>query len=211
MRTFRRAAGDPAAVQPLENSMSTDGSARYVDLNGKGYQEKPEYMTQLKGNILVPKTHPRIVLRGKFDTLVAKVLEVQITAKEEGYPQVVKDLDEIARFISTILMSEVSDFPMKFTTLNGMNADELRKISHHPMEKTGTDHMMPHYGMGKMFAVVNTLRAMSRETELQGVATFVGPDGTAEREDLLTALNRLSSAIYIIMCKVLGGVYKKGG
>ena len=38
---------------------------------GMELTEKPEGMTHLRGNLLVPKTHPRIAFRGKLDTLIA--------------------------------------------------------------------------------------------------------------------------------------------
>ena len=48
---------------------------RYIDaVTGEALAEKPEHMTQLCGNRLVSKTHPRIVFRGKLDSLIAKAL-----------------------------------------------------------------------------------------------------------------------------------------
>ena len=43
-------------------------------------EEKPEEMTHLRGNRLVPKTHPRIRFRGQLDSLMAQVLELQCRA-----------------------------------------------------------------------------------------------------------------------------------
>ena len=44
-------------------------------LPGGGYmEEKPEHMTHLNGEYLVPKTHPRIRFRGAVDTLEAEIL-----------------------------------------------------------------------------------------------------------------------------------------
>ena len=44
-------------------------------LLGGGYvEEKPEHMTHLNGEVLVPKTHPRIRFRGAMDTLEAELL-----------------------------------------------------------------------------------------------------------------------------------------
>ena len=50
---------------------------RYRLLNGGYLEEKPEQMTHLNGEVLVPKTHPRIEFRGKMDTLEAELLLCQ--------------------------------------------------------------------------------------------------------------------------------------
>ena len=42
---------------------------RYRLLSGGYVEEKPEHMTHLHGDVLVPKTHPRIVFRGKMAAL----------------------------------------------------------------------------------------------------------------------------------------------
>ena len=49
---------------------------RYVDYETGAYStyEKPEHMTQLFGNKLVCKDHPRILFRGKLDALQADVV-----------------------------------------------------------------------------------------------------------------------------------------
>ena len=51
---------------------------RYRLLNGGYLEEKPEHMTHLNGEILVPKTHPRIVFRGRLDTLEAELILCQL-------------------------------------------------------------------------------------------------------------------------------------
>ena len=45
----------------------------YKTLQGAELREKPEHMTQLFGNVLVAKDHPRIHFRGKLDSLNASV------------------------------------------------------------------------------------------------------------------------------------------
>ena len=46
----------------------------YRLLNGAVFREKPEHMTHLHSNVLVPKTHPRIAFRGEMDSLEAELL-----------------------------------------------------------------------------------------------------------------------------------------
>lgn len=51
------------------------GQRTYIDAQtGAGYGEKPEHMTHLRGNLLVPKTHPRIAFRGQLVSLQAEII-----------------------------------------------------------------------------------------------------------------------------------------
>ena len=51
---------------------------QYRLLNGATLEEKPEQMTHLHGNVLVPKTHPRIAFRGAMDSLEAELVLCQL-------------------------------------------------------------------------------------------------------------------------------------
>ena len=55
---------DPGKARPEE----------YRLLGGGVLREKPEHMTHLDGDTLVPKTHPRIAFRGEMDTLEAEIM-----------------------------------------------------------------------------------------------------------------------------------------
>ena len=48
-------------------------------LNGGFVTEKPEHMTHLNAQLLVCKNHPRILFRGKLDTLEAELILCQLT------------------------------------------------------------------------------------------------------------------------------------
>jgi ethanolamine utilization cobalamin adenosyltransferase len=45
----------------------------------------------------------------------------------------------------------------------------------------------------------NLLRCQVREVELVAASAFTGPDGQPTRTDLMTVLNRLSSAVYYLI------------
>ena len=61
---------------------------RYRLLGGGYVEEKPEHMTHLHSDLLVRKDHPRIVFRGKLDTLEAELILAQLDA-----PQLQEQLD----------------------------------------------------------------------------------------------------------------------
>lgn len=167
---------------------------RYVGLDGGWYDEKPEHMTQLEGNTLVPKTHPRIAFRGKLDTLQAQVILLSL---EE--PGLKASLAEILEFLRRMLRCEVLGESFPFGTLFGLPEEQLRKISQLPQKYLGTPHFMPGPGDGAAIARLNVLRTQVREAELLAAAAF-----PASREDILRGLNRLSSAVYILMLKQKG-------
>lgn len=183
------------------------GSNRFVDYEtGEGYAEKPEHMTHLRENLLVPKNHPRILFRGKLDSLEALIMQTQITALDEGYKNIAEELDEVMSFVQTLLACEVKDEPVPEIKVFGMNSQRLRYVSHHLTEEFGIQHSVPHYSMGKICVALNTLRTLAREAELSAVNAFT-VDGRMERGDIVEALNRLSSCIYIIFCRKVAGQY----
>jgi ethanolamine utilization cobalamin adenosyltransferase len=184
-----------------------DGENRYIDAQtGKGYSEKGEEMTHLHGNVLVPKTHPRIVFRGRLDSLVAKILETQFEASNEGCAKIVQELEEVLDFVRSIISAEVNEKPLEDFKLLGMDSQRLRYCSHHVFEEYGIEHLMPDYRMGRLCIALNSLRTAVRETELSAAA--FEQEGQFGRKDIIEALNRLSSCIYILYCRKLSGYYK---
>ena len=72
------------------------GQRTYIDAQtGAGYGEKPEHMTHLRGNLLVPKTHPRIAFRGQLDSLQAEIICLQAEACDRKQEKLVTDLGDI--------------------------------------------------------------------------------------------------------------------
>ncbi len=165
---------------------------------------KPEHMTALNAKKLVLKNHPRIVLRGKIDTFQAKTLEVQILAEELGHRNMVNMLGEVNDYARKILVAELMDRELEDSiTLIGLNEQELRYVSQHPSQYFGIGHIAPSYKMGKLAIELNLLRAMSREVEIAAINAFADGEVKIERKDILRALNRLSSALYIMYLEVL--------
>ena len=68
---------------------------------------KPENMTHLHGNVLVPKTHPQIAFRGMLDSLEAKIMSLQVVASENGLHRLTDALDEVLAYVRQILSAEV--------------------------------------------------------------------------------------------------------
>lgn len=169
----------------------------YKLLNGGYLAEKPEHMTHLYGDVLVMKTHPRILFRGAMDTLEAELILCQLVADEKT----AKDLGEILAFARMLLRCEVLGEPVPTGKLCGLTPEELRSHSHRPQDFYGQPHFMPNATDGQLIARLNRARCAAREAELRAVAAFLDAEGNPTRTDLLQAMNRLSSMIYILMIR----------
>ena len=167
---------------------------RYRLLSGGYVEEKPEHMTHLNGDVLVPKNHPRIVFRGKMDTLEAELILCQLADKSMEGP-----VGEILGLARQIIRCEVLEEPLKWDTLCGLTESEQRKRSHFPQEYYGQPHFMPSFTDGLTIARLNRARCAAREAELASVDAFSGREGNLTRQDIPKALNRMSSMLYLLM------------
>lgn len=191
-----------------EEQVTADHVEVYETIFGAKLNEKPEHMTHLRGNLLVFKDHPRIAFRGAIDSLEAEIVMTQIFAEKQHLPQMIKDLEEIIKFIRMLLRNEVCGEPISEFTLQGLDAKELREHSHHPSKYYGIRHFLPNYKQGEMVAYLNKLRTLTRETELIAYKAFKDEYGQVSREDIIKSFNRLSSLFSIMMFKYLAGKYK---
>ena len=180
------------------------GNPGYVDAQtGRHYSEKPEHMTHLRENLLVPKTHPRIRFRGKLDSLEALLLQDIAQARALDRPHCAEGLEECLAFTKAILAAEVKEEPLPRGALLGMDSAGLRHASHHPENFAGLPHPEPHAGMGALCLALNYLRTQVREAELSAAEAFCGDRAGCSRPDMIEALNRLSSAVYLLFLKEL--------
>ncbi|MEK6264992.1 MAG: cobalamin adenosyltransferase [Clostridium sp.] len=181
---------------------------KYKCHKGGYLEEKPEHMTQLYGNKLVPKDHRRIEFRGRLDSLQSKILETEILASKLQNEGVVRDLEEILNFVRNILRAEVLEEKLPEFSLLGMSENDLREMSHNPKKYFNMEHFMPSYKMGEIVVALNSIRSNTREVEVCGLKAFKDIDGEITRNDIMKYLNRLSSCLYIMMFKFLSGKYK---
>ena len=202
---------DPQPAVMTRTPLVKQGQRTYIDAaTGAGYKEKPEYMTHLRGNVLVSKTHPRIEFRGQLDSLQADIVCLQTQAFDDGKLGLIEDLGEILQAVQHILGAEVKDAPMERIQLLGLTDEELREQSHNVKKYIGIDHPIPDYRMGRMAAELNRLRTRIREVELSAARAFISEEGSIERQDIIQQLNRMSSGAYIIYCRWLAGFYEGG-
>ena len=174
---------------------------RYKLLNGGYLEEKPEHMTHLNAQVLVEKTHPRIRFRGKIDSLEAELLLCVGLAEGEQ----AEHLTEILDFVRLLIRCDVLEEKVAQETLCGLTMDQLRSRSHRPQDYYGQPHFMPSGQDIKLLLQVNRARCMAREAELAAVAAFSDREGNPTRLDILQAMNRVSSMLYLIMIGIKAG------
>ena len=170
----------------------------YQLLGGGIVTEKPEHMTHLNAQVLVPKTHPRIAFRGAVDLLEGQILLCQSIADDGFY----KKLQEALELARQLIRCDVLEEPVPVMRLGGMDEEQLRKRSHLPQNFYGQPHFMPEGRDDSLLLQINLARAMARKTELQAVRAFSDREGNPTRPDILQALNRLSRYLYILMIEL---------
>ena len=169
----------------------------YRLLGGGFVTEKPEHLTHLSGDILVRKTHPRIAFRGKMDLLETELMLCQLTV-----PEFRQELGEILALSRRLIRCDVLDEPVPEGKLCGMTEAELRQRSHFPQEHYGQPHFMPQYTDGQAMLQLNKARGMAREAERMAAEAFQDREGNPTREDILRAMNRMSSMLWILMIRL---------
>lgn len=167
----------------------------YCLQNGAVLTEKPENMTHLNGNVLVSKTHPRIAFRGAMDNLEAELLLCQLNC-----PGVAGQVGEILELARRLIRCEVMGEPVPEGKLCGLTEAQQRERSHRPQDFFGIPHFMPAVTDGPVVLALNRCRCGARNAELAAARAFEDGTGTSTRPDILRALNRMSSMIYVLMC-----------
>ena len=80
----------------------------------------------------MPKTHPRIALRGKLDTLQAQILLLEArNAKRKSF---CADLESLLSYVRQVLAAEVKEEPLGELLLFGLKQEERWKMSHQVKE-----------------------------------------------------------------------------
>lgn len=150
--------------------------------------------TYLDAETLVHKSHPRIELRGRMDTLIAAAVVVQTQFDPKNrLPETIKTgVADMKNWLWHMLCSELSCQPLPALTVCNMTPSVLQAVCLDPMQHLGQGHVVPDAGLGPNVALLNWFRAQVRELEVLLAKT-------SERDDLLEAANRLSTAAYVMM------------
>jgi ethanolamine utilization cobalamin adenosyltransferase len=202
-RTFQPGPdGELNRVHPLTTGNRRPGN--HCSVCGGDVAVKPSLLTHLDDQTLVVKTHPRIALRGRLDSLVADciVLQHQLPGVAR-YPVAAGYLSDLRSFLGNVLRAEVTGEPLGDIAMGEMDAATLHRLSHEPLKYLHHDHIVPAAEHGPDVAMLNQLRARVREVELLATHVYLDDELQLSRPDIVTGLNRLSSAIYVLMLLLL--------
>jgi len=145
----------------------------------------------------VRKDHPRIAFRGCLDELYAQTVCCQLVLHRDGYDALAQQLSRLLPVIRSLLSSEYSGDPFSLSAFDALDWEDLHEASHCPKAYYGIDHPIVQAKMGESVAALNLLRTKIRGCERMAVSTF-----DDKREDIVHALNRMSSAVYAFMCSI---------
>lgn len=151
-------------------------------------------LTHLDASTRVPKNHPSIVMRGKLDTLTAQIVLVQTQFDPKNKrPHYLKQcLCDLHAWAMQTLNGEVTGEAVLPKGMGGMDVETLHLISREPKKYLGVDHCAADADAGGNVALLNWLRSSVREAEVAAVSC-------SGNMDVICALNRLSSAVYVLM------------
>ena len=109
---------------------------------------------------------------------------------------------EVLTLTRRLIRCDVLDEPVGDITLYGLSESEQRKRSHFPQDYYGIPHFMPDFSDSSQLLQLNQARCAARAAELAAVDAFTDPDGIPQRPDILQAMNRISSMLYLLMLEL---------
>ena len=165
---------------------------------GQPVRAKPSHMTQLDATTFAPKTAPRLKLRGRVDSLHAFVMLTAAVARRERLVALAAHLDTLAAYCREIMSAEYNARPVAPLVMAGMDEAQLHAISHWPDRHLGIEHIVPGVADAEILHWLNVVRTQAREVEVVALEAFVPAD-------LAHALNRLSSAVYVLELMLKAG------
>ena len=122
-------------------------------------------------------------------------LEAELLLCQLELPELRQPLSEVLELARKLLRWEVLEEPAEPVLLGGLDDAQLRSHSHRPQDYYGQPHFMPSVSDGEAVLRLNRLRTQVRAAERAAALAL------PQRADLLQALNRMSSFLYILMIR----------
>ncbi|MBU0242593.1 ethanolamine utilization cob(I)yrinic acid a,c-diamide adenosyltransferase EutT, partial [Escherichia coli] len=101
--------------------------------------------------------------------------------------------------LGNIMRADALGEPLGCQAIVGLSDEDLHRLSHQPLRYLDHDHLVPEASHGRDAALLNLLRTKVRETETVAAQVFITRSFEVLRPDILQALNRLSSTVYVMM------------
>jgi ethanolamine utilization cobalamin adenosyltransferase len=159
--------------------------------------QKPQETTSLNNDVLVKKDDPRIAFRGLLDGVMADICFCAALAFKEGKTGLCGRLSDLNECCKAVMSAHVKGTEPVMQTIGGRDLDTLHKMSHDPGKYFGCGHFLPEPDKGLSLSYLNVVRTRIRDAE----RALVTASCDGENEGILRAMNRLSSAAYVMMCE----------
>lgn len=172
---------------------------------GQEVSDKPSGLTELNACHYAAKTHPRIVLRGRLDSLHALMLLAQGVAGGE-YAETAAALASLAAYCRELIGAEFAERPAAELTLDGYDAETVHRATHDPDGVLGVPHLTLAGDAPPVQLWLNLVRTQCRETEIAALQAFGNPHEPSGAS-ICAALNRLSSAVYYLQLRLQPGAH----
>jgi ethanolamine utilization cobalamin adenosyltransferase len=185
-------------VHPLTGSEQRETPA--CQLCGQPVAHKPDALTHLDSQTLVPKNDPRIRLRGKLDSAIAYAVWAQAELDPRERESILAGwLADVRSGLGNVLRAEVTGEYLAPVRMGDLDEEAIHRLSHDPLRYFGHDHIVPEASQGTTLARLNLLRVQIREAEVAAADVYIDREFNVLRPDLMQALNRLGSAVYVLM------------
>ncbi|HAU4330133.1 ethanolamine utilization cob(I)yrinic acid a,c-diamide adenosyltransferase EutT [Citrobacter freundii] len=188
--------GEEQQLQPVHGLTSSDThSLASCELCHQPVAKKPDTLTHLTADKMVAKSDPRLGFRAALDSTIGLAVWLQIELPEQWQPW----LADIRSRLGNIMRADAMDEPLAAQAIVGLSDEDLHRLSHQPLRYLDHDHLVPEASHGRDAALLNLLRTKVRETETVAAQVFITRSFEVLRPDILQALNRLSSTVYVMM------------
>ncbi len=158
---------------------------------------KLQHMTSLNGDVMVRKDDPRIHFRGLLDGAMADTGFGAALALYEGNVRLSEALGDVNRCLMAIMSAHVRCCEPELPYVAGRDMESLHEMSHNPQKYFKCGHFIPSPEDGLSLSWLNVIRTRVRDVERSLISAYNGePD-----EKLCRAVNRVSSAVYVLMCE----------
>ena len=191
---------DKASVFPV----SVTSDAPCCTTCGTALASKPSALTQLNAHHFTPKTHPRIKLRGRVDSLHAVVLLTQRLARQAGEASLECDLGTVAAYCRELMSAEYNERPVAEPCLRDHDAETIHRATHDPAAVLGIQHLTISSADPELQHWLNVARTTARELEILALETFGSPHHPYGAS-ICHGLNRLSSVLYFLQLLLAKG------
>ena len=190
--------------RPSSFPVELDGPTPRCTCCGGEVTDKPDGITQLNACHFTAKTHPRIRLRGRIDSLQALALLAAARAEAVGETSLREALGTVAAYCRELMSAEYNERPAAPPALGDVTEEAIHAATHDPRGRLGVDHIAPDVGDPELLHWLNLLRSSAREVELVALDAFGSPH-EEPGASIVHGLNRLSSLVYYLELTLVAG------